>query len=154
MANAPLQYIPNPLLPQDAEGKDLYLLTELNKIAVFLVNSTGNDEDFKGEGTRGYVPDPLTEGNLFLRDDGVWGAASGPQGPEGPPGPPGEDADPHYLTDHKDVTITKPFLNEVLTYDGVEWVNSIGKAGGDRNVDGGKSDSVYLPSQLVDGGGA
>ena len=58
---------------------------------------------FSGAGTEGIVADPVTEAGLFLRDDGSWAAAAGPQGPKGdqgdqgpigpigPEGPPGED---------------------------------------------------------------
>ena len=43
--------------------------------------SIGDLPVFEGAGTEGIVPDPLTEQAFFLRDDGTWAAASGPQGP-------------------------------------------------------------------------
>ena len=41
----------------------------------------GDDPDFAGAGTRGYVPDPGTENNFFLRDDGQWVDVSGGSAP-------------------------------------------------------------------------
>lgn len=38
---------------------------------------------FTGAGTSGIVPDPTVEQNFFLKDDGTWGEATGPQGPPG-----------------------------------------------------------------------
>ena len=59
------------------------------------------------------------------------------------------------LDDLTDVTITTPSDGEVLTYDSgtSEWVNAA-PTGGDENIDGGVADSIYLVTQLADGGAA
>jgi hypothetical protein len=36
-------YIPNPIVPQDEEGKSLYLLAELNKIAYWIANEKSRE---------------------------------------------------------------------------------------------------------------
>lgn len=57
------------------------------------------------------------------------------------------------LGDLTDVTISSPLANQVLLYNGLQWVNAP-SPGGNYNLDGGFAASLYLPSQMLNGGGA
>lgn len=55
-----------------------------------LGTTSGGDYTFRNLGWGGYViPPPPGGTGSFLRSDGTWGTASGPQGPTGPAGPQG-----------------------------------------------------------------
>jgi hypothetical protein len=101
-SNVTLRYIRNPLVPQDEEGKVLYLTTELDKVAYQFDNlvldpplNTGVHNDLTGrdaadthptssitgldaqllpfDGTStGVVPDPVTPIGNVLSDTGAW----------------------------------------------------------------------------------
>jgi len=43
---------------------------------------------------------------------------------------------------------------KIRNYAGYPQYNGQNGGGGDRNIDGGRADSTYLPGQLVDGGSA
>tara|TARA_R110002126_G_scaffold6532_3_gene33689 strand:+ start:6396 stop:6752 length:357 start_codon:yes stop_codon:yes gene_type:complete len=63
----------------------------------------------------------------------------------------------HDLTSHTDVSISTATDGEVLTYESSTslWKNSASSGGGgSRNPDGGFANSVYLPIQNINGGGA
>jgi hypothetical protein len=75
----------------------------------------------------------------------------GPRGPKGLQGPPGKDgkdgktevvyvgggggggSSSQILNDLNDVTITNPMLNEILQYNGSQWVNAPNSGGGTSN---------------------
>ena len=60
------------------------------------------------------------------------------------------------LDELTDVTIYEPSNGQVLTYNSItgEWENEDATATGDENIDGGVADSIYLVTQLADGGPA
>jgi len=70
----------------------LWIGDERNRPILIPEVPPGND--FEGAGSRGLVPDPITERGYFLKDDGTWDIVEGTEGPEGPQGPPGEDGEP------------------------------------------------------------
>lgn len=64
-------------------------------------------------------------------------------------------ANPHTvaLSQLDEVTITAPALNEVIYFDGADWVNiSAAILGGSNNLDGGASDTNYGGTVGIDGG--
>jgi len=62
------------------------------------------------------------------------------------------------LDELTDVTIYEPIQGQVLTYNEAtsQWENEYagGSSSGDENIDGGTATSVYLVTQLADGGAA
>lgn len=58
------------------------------------------------------------------------------------------------LDDLGDVTLSNLQQNQVLAYNGSQWVNSSSMGGGGINIDGGTASSTYGAGLLIDGGGA
>jgi hypothetical protein len=131
-------YIPNPLAPQDDEGKAKYLSDELNKISTWTHSSNLNTEDSVGgivdpsPTPPETVDPPVDPGNPPNPDNPFWYNCESPN------------AGLYYRYDDGD---------------SVQWVpvssGGAGPPGKDgNNPDGGKADSIYLPEQNIDGGNA
>jgi hypothetical protein len=126
MADIKAQYIPNPLVPQNPEGKDLYLVTELNKIAQWIANYRADDES----GTDPTDPPPIP-GHQHWHDNLINVLP-----------------DQHHAQMH-----AHDGIDGSGPVDYNDLINKPAPGGpGDKNVDGGFAEDVYLPSQSVDGG--
>jgi hypothetical protein len=136
MAMRKEQYIPNPTVPQDAVGKDLYLLTELNKIAAWVANAKLTYSDI--------INPPVIE--------------PGPTPPVVVP--PTDPTIPEPTPSDLWYNCESPNAGLYYRYDdgdSEQWVPvSSGGAGppgkSGSNPDGGVADSIYLPDQNIDGG--
>jgi len=62
--------------------------------------------------------------------------------------------DSRQLQDLLNVVLTSVQDNDVLTYNSatLQWENEVAQGGDDTNADGGFAGSVYIASQLIDGG--
>ena len=72
---------------------------------------------------------------IVITDKNGTTTSSIPDGEKGDKGDKGDPGEPAFLNDLLDVVVTTPTTNQVLKFDGINWVNSTGGAGGASDLD-------------------